>query len=202
MKLSVLCLAVLPLTLLVGCAADTTSDEDLSEGSESELVQKNLNKSVYTTLQRDKCLSELKEGEFGMPWADSYCGGIGGYVVRIVEMDSRDYVSIMKDKNDTDIENVKATGGGFSYVGNTAEWRTSGTGTTPFALIFRQHQDVYNETGDIEKTSSLVVTKLEGEPCIIKVIDATKHKDANALARAAADHASITKCPKTVPQPE
>ncbi len=190
-------LAMLPLLLVTGCAADPTGGDDVAESEESELTSDG-NRSDYTRIDPKNCFIKVNNSE-AMETSDSYCGGRGGFSLHIFDGDERQSVSLMKGSVETELNNLEATGYGFTYLPSAkVEWRsTQKDPGNPFALIFRQQQ--YIEENN--KPEMLVVTKLTGKtPCIFSVIDARKHSDANQLARAAATASIAGTCPKEVPQ--
>lgn len=197
-------LAALSLVALAtGCAA--APEEGADEGAvvdsdESELTSDG-NRSDYTLLTEKNCLIKYTEGDEA-PISNSYCGGRGGYSLYIFDGDDRQAVSTIYGKKTVELRNVEAVNYAFTYLGEKAEWRSSQKDpNNPFALIFRQFV-----SGDVlgKSTSMLVVSKLSktGTPCIYKIIDASKHKDANQLARNASNAALKGTCPKNLPKPE
>lgn len=191
-------LLVLPLALVVGCSAEASTD-NVGESLESEITSDG-NRSDFTLITEKNCFIKVNASD-EMETSDSYCGGRGGFSIHIFDGDERQMVSIMKGDVETELNNLEATGYGFTYLPSTrVEWRASQKDAeNPFALIFRQQQYI-DETN---KPEMLVVTKLTGDkPCIYKVVDARKHKDANQLARVAATASIAGTCPAAVPKPE
>ncbi len=198
MNRSHLLLLALPLALVVGCSAEASTD-NVGESLESEITNDG-NRSDFTLITEKNCFVKVNTSD-EMETSDSYCGGRGGFSIHIFDGDERQMVSIMKGDVETELNNLEATGYGFTYLPSTrVEWRASQKDAeNPFALIFRQQQYI-DETN---KPEMLVVTKLTGDkPCIYKVVDARKHKDANQLARVAATASIAGTCPAAVPKPE
>jgi hypothetical protein len=70
----------------------------------------------------------------------------------------------------------------FNRLGERVEWRIRDG--KPIALIVRMH-------AQNARKQSLIVARLEpGPACVVKVIDASRMKNANVVARAAADTAA------------
>lgn len=133
--------------------------------------------SAYTDVDLDGC-EQISEDEMG---ASFLCEGYGGMPMTIGEGDLRFFVSYGDDAG-----NEKAAGQTpppFNYPGKKMEWRLSDG--KPFATILRYF--VQREEGQ-EDGQILVVTKVEpGATCHVAYIDALANKNANELARQAAD---------------
>lgn len=139
--------------------------------------------TAYTSLEGCPIL-EQNPDEAG--YYLSECPGAGGYKVRVIEFDLRQTVEVVPpDGVAHGLELAAVTGGGFSTLGKTAEWR--GPRTTgafaPDALILR-HEVVTDPEGKIT-VSYLVVVSVAGEPCVTARI--APGSGQNAKARAAAD---------------
>ena len=120
-----------------------------------------------------------EEGTFGGAWQ---CPGYKGAGVYVAEGDLRMFVSFGPDA-----ANEPAAGQtlpNFNTVNETLEWRLRGG--VPFATILRWFPslDEGSRTGSV-----LIVTQLQpgGGTCQIARIDAQANKNANDLARQAAD---------------
>jgi hypothetical protein len=153
--------------MLVGSAAPAAAQEQIE--------------SAYSDLNLDEC-TVLNADDFGASWA---CPGYKGFPVWVAEGDLRFFVSY-----GFGAEDEKAAGQTpppFNYLGPKVEWRLSKqTGDwRPFATIVRY----YTSLGEGEKEGQvLVVTKLEdGATCHVAYIDALANRNANAMAREAAD---------------
>ncbi len=138
--------------------------------------------SAYTKVKLEQCqvfeAPSEGEGTFGGSWI---CGGYAGIPVYVAEGDLRMFVSF-----GADADNEPAAGQtlpNFNSVNETLEWRLSNG--RPFATILRWFPD----KGDGGKLGSiLIVTQLvPGQTCQIARIDAQANKNANVLARQAAD---------------
>lgn len=114
------------------------------------------------------------------------CPGEGGYKVQVIESDLRQTAEVIAPNGQgTALELSSVTGGGFSTLGKTLEWRgVEREGAfTPDALILR-HEVVTDPEGQ-DTTSYLVAVKLAAKPCITARI--APGPEQNAKAREAAD---------------
>lgn len=136
--------------------------------------------STYTDVNLDDCLL-LEADDFGASWA---CPGYKGYPVRISEGDLR---FLVEYGFNIDAEPDAISLPPFNYLGPRMEWRLSNQSGRwlPVATIVRY----FTDEGDGETENQvLVVTQLaEGATCHIAYVDATANKDANTMAREAAD---------------
>jgi hypothetical protein len=138
--------------------------------------------SNYTDVDLDEC-TVVSSDDFGSTWA---CSGYKGIPVMIAEGDLRFFVSY--GLKSTEEKAAEQTLPPFNHLGEKIEWRLSNAdgGWKPFATILRYF--VQREEGGAEDGQILVVTKIEpGATCHIAYIDALANKDANELAREAAD---------------
>jgi hypothetical protein len=155
--------------------------------------------SIYTSLKTTDCKTlEFNENEGG-----SYkgrCPGTAGYQLLSMEGDLRQSLTVIDPKGkEFPLDLWTNVSGGFSALGEKAEWRVKkeGSKTKPIALIVR-----FNVSEDPEKpektTSYLVVSKIT--PTEICVTDVVKPSStANEQARTLADRAASKAC-KTPPQ--
>lgn len=145
--------------------------------------------SAYTNLNLDMDCLVLDADDFGVSWA---CPGYKGYPVHVSEGDLR--FSVVYGFN-IDKEPGGQTLGPFNRLDEKLEWRLSNASGRwlPVATIVRYHiadSDTGKDSGQV-----LVVTQLqEGNSCHIAYVDARANKDANELARAAADAAGDFDC--------
>ncbi|MBO0346765.1 hypothetical protein J0X15_16175 [Roseibium sp. CAU 1637] len=145
--------------------------------------------SVYTKIILETCRSlamASEESTFGGSWS---CDGYRGTPVSVAEGDLRMFVSFGPGAAKEPA--VNQTLSGFNTIGETLEWRLRDG--VAFATILRWHvsaQDGRNP-GQV-----LVVTQLvPGATCQIARVDAQANRNANALAREAADRlAGNTSC--------
>lgn len=138
--------------------------------------------STYTKIQLQNCVqleTAAEEGTFGGSWE---CPGYKGQSVYVAEGDLRMFVSFGPSAADEPA--AGQTLPNFNTVNDTLEWRLRDG--QPFATILRW----FPSYGDGGKTGSvLIVTQLKagGETCQIARVDAQTNKNANVLARQAAD---------------
>ena len=145
--------------------------------------------SAYTELNLDSDCLVLDADDFGVSWS---CPGYKGYPVHVSEGDLR--YAIVYGFN-IDKEPNGQTLGPFNELGDKLEWRLSNASGRwqSVATIVRYHL-ADAETGE-NSGQVLVVTQLvEGNSCHIAYVDARANKDANDLARAAADAAGDFDC--------
>lgn len=143
--------------------------------------------SAYTDLdpQRD-CATVAVAGPDDGDWQDLVCAGWRGYPVLLSTADLRSSVFYgFPPTGDRPFETFAA----FNGVGPRIEWRieTDGDRSTPFATIHRW------TVGGAEgpRTEVLVVSRvgqLEGrQGCVVGLVTASGHPEANAAARKLAD---------------
>jgi hypothetical protein len=144
--------------------------------------------SAYTDIDLDQCLV-LEADDFSVMWA---CPGYKGYPLQVSEGDLR--FSLRYGFN-VDDELGFQTLPPFNHLGPKLEWRLSNAlgRWLPVATIVR-YFTADPETGE-DKGQVLVVTQLvEGNTCHVAYIDALANKDANELARKAADASGDFDC--------
>lgn len=145
--------------------------------------------SAYTDINLDQCLV-LDADDFGASWA---CPGYKGYPLMVTEGDLRFSLIYGFGAKVADGQTLPP----FNTLGAKLEWRLSNElgRWMPVATIVRYHT-ADPETGE-DKGQVLVVTQLvEGNSCHIAYIDAIANKDANELAREAADKSGDFDCAK------
>lgn len=147
--------------------------------------------SQYTSADLKTCrklgVIKVDDSEYGASWA---CKGASGYVVVVSSEDLRSSVTVGKTVKAAGKE--PAAGEGFSIFNSThdtIEWRSVKGADKPFAIIQRWRLSDYDEkTGERKGVGLLVVTRLPPGPvCQVAHIDVAANKDANLLARQAAD---------------
>ena len=144
--------------------------------------------SAYTDLNLDDCLV-LDADDFGASWA---CPGYKGFPLKVMEGDLRFSLAYGFGDNN---ENGTQTLPPFNRLGAKLEWRLSNLSGRwlPIATIVRYHT-ADPETGE-DSNEVLVVSQIaEGNSCHIAYVDALANRDANELARAAADKAGAFDC--------
>jgi len=144
--------------------------------------------SAYTDLNLDECLV-LEADDFGASWS---CPGYKGYPLMVSESDLRFSLAYGFNIDPSDRWQTLPP---FNHLGEKLEWRLSNElgRWMPIATIVRYYT-ADPETGE-DKGQVLVVTQLvEGNSCHIAYIDALANKDANELARQAADASGDFDC--------
>lgn len=157
-------------------------------------AQKQKIESIYTDLKTEKCKTIESFPDEGGSYR-GVCAGVGGFRLEVLEGDLRQSINIIALKGKKfELDFWTKVSGGFSSVGEKAEWRVTGKGKSakPFALIVR-----YNVSENPEKpeqtTSYLVVTKITNKTaCITDVVKPSA--DANELARQLADSSPNRNC--------
>lgn len=155
--------------------------------------------SIYTSLDTKDCKTlESHEEEGG--WHKGRCTGTAGYQLDVSEGDLRQSLTVVSPGGkEFPLDLWSTVSGGFSTLGQKAEWRVhkDGNKTTPFALIVRFN--VSEDTEHPEKTTSyLVVSKITANAiCVTDVVKPIPN--ANVKARKLADSATSKAC-KTPPQ--
>jgi hypothetical protein len=174
--------ALIALTLLAACSQEQPA-EDAPAATATPEPTVAAREFKFTTL--DDC-PVLKSNPDEAGYFESECKGEGGYKLRVIESDLRQTVSVIApDGTSTGLDLSAVSGGGFSELGDTVEWRgvTEGGSFTPDALILR-HEVVTDPEGENE-ISYLVAVKLAGTPCAIAKIEPGVGQ--NGRAREAAD---------------
>jgi hypothetical protein len=121
------------------------------------------------------------------------CPGKAGLVVLVSEDDLRESVSVGRNRAAAASEPAARAGfGPFNSTTPTVEWRA--LDSKPFAIIQRWHiadnNDEDNKGRPIARPM-LAVTRLPPGPvCHVAYVDVQANRDANALAREAADEAA------------
>ena len=116
--------------------------------------------SRYTSFRHCKL---VKSGErLGEDWSVSRCAGIGGYDLELDYSDARDDLALLHNGSPAvELGLVELSGGGFSSLADTAEWRGEGSdaGFAPTALIVR-HLVSENSDNAGRQTAVLMVIDL------------------------------------------
>jgi hypothetical protein len=153
--------------------------------------------SIYTDLSDTKCKTLEANPDEGGSYIGE-CAGVGNYKLQVLEGDLRQTINIVQPASGNKWElGFWSIKGGFSAVGEKAEWRVVKKGKTvkPIALIVR-----YNVSEDAEDstkiTSYLLVTKIDGETaCVTDVVNPSKNQ--NLQARQLADKSVGKPCYRT-----
>lgn len=147
------------------------------------------NTSVYTNLDGKGCKTlESNPNEGGSFLGE--CKGVGGYKLQVLEGDLRQSVNVIDPRGKKTELNFWNISGGFSSLGEQAEWRMKGK--TPVAMIVRFN--VSENPEDSSKTTSyLVVVKItKSVVCITSALKPTRSH--NYEARLAADKSATRPC--------
>jgi hypothetical protein len=147
--------------------------------------------SVYTDLNPKFCGKAKVDGDsFEMK-----CPGVAGYRLWVLEGDLRSSITVIDPKGqEHPLEYWSVVAGGFSTLGDKAEWRVEKQGekVVPKALIVRVNASENSENPNV-KTSYLAVAKIAPSGICVteKIPPGPKMND---LAREAADHAESKAC--------
>lgn len=149
--------------------------------------------SVYTNLIGSGCKTVETNAETG--GAVQECKGFGKWSLMILDDDERMSINIVSpDKKTSELNFWSVVTTAFSSLGAKAEWRVKkeANGLTPIALIVRVNSSS-DATGKMVRQSYLAVTKITAaEICVTdKIADG---KNANQLARSAADNSANKSC--------
>jgi hypothetical protein len=142
--------------------------------------------SVYTSLSGCKLMKT------GQDWSVQACRGVGGYNLQLEYDDSRESITVYDPaRQKHPLELWRVVSGGFSSVGQKAEWRVNRKGgkVVPVALIVRFNASE-NPEDSTKITSYLVVAKITPQKiCVTDKIapSATANEEARRAADASAD---------------
>ena len=142
--------------------------------------------SVYSSLYRCKLVKT------GHDWSVQACRGVGGYNIELEYDDARESITIYSpDRQKHPLELWHVISGGFSSVGQKAEWRVNRKSgkVVPIALIVRFNASE-NPEDSTKITSYLVVAKITPQKiCVTDKIapSATANEEARRAADASAD---------------
>lgn len=147
------------------------------------------NTSVYTKLDEKSCKTLEENPDEGGSYLGE-CKGVGGYKLHALDGDLRQSVNVIGPGGKKTELNFWNISGGFSSVGEQAEWRMRGK--TPVALIVRYNVSIDPE--DATKIMSyLVVVKLaKNNICVTEALKPTRSH--NMEARRAADKSATRPC--------
>jgi hypothetical protein len=142
--------------------------------------------SAYTKLMTEGAGCTVIDANEEEGWSTSRCPGYGGVPVFVSEGDLRLMVSYGWNAK-AEIAAAQ-TFPLFNTIGETLEWRLRDG--KPFATILRWKID---GGPDMPRGEVLVVTQLdEGNQCWVATVNASRNKNANELARKAADELAGT----------
>lgn len=136
----------------------------------------------YTSLNDCRVIREEREE---MPFVETECTGSAGWNIRISDSDARQRMSLVAPGGAvTKLALDRIGGGAFSSFGSTAEWRGAASGDfAPDGLVVRYN--VAENPHPTPETSYLLAVRLEGTPCIVRVVSPMPGQ--NDSARGAAD---------------
>lgn len=144
------------------------------------------NKSVYTNLSAEKCKATKESKDDGYV---GICDGTGGFKLEVSEGDLRQNIKVISPSKKKFDLNLWGFYGGFSSLGEKAEWRMKGA--VPIALIVRFKVSDAEDSSKI--TSYLMVAKIsKTSACIVDVVNPGKMQ--NEDAQKIADSASKMAC--------
>ncbi len=150
--------------------------------------------SIYTGLSDKDCQTIEQTDEEGGSYSGE-CPGVGGYKLELLEGDLRQTINVVAPNgNKYELNLWTIVSGGFSTVGEKAEWRVTRNGKTitPFALIMRFNASE-NPEDSTKITSYLVVAKLtKNSACVTDIIKPSANQ--NVKARELADVAGNKPC--------
>jgi hypothetical protein len=121
--------------------------------------------SVYVNLEKSCTVVDgpNPEDEY-QDWSYSRCGKrVGGWQVFVSYDDIRESVVLEKSQVSTNLD-LWSINGAPSSLGPKFEFRTRNG--QPYAAVMRHVLNVTQDSGDIVRTSKLMVAKLSPKPCI------------------------------------
>ena len=157
-------------------SAPTSDSSDKSGGEESGRALR------YTSLA--ECPT-VREDSAEMHFVEVRCDGPAGFALRISDFDARNDLTVIDPAGaETSLELSRIGGGGFSSIGDTAEWRGPvGGNFAPDALIVRYN--VAEKPYPAPDTSYLLAIQLKPDPCVVSKVAPGPAQ--NAIARRRAD---------------
>jgi len=150
--------------------------------------------SVYTDLSENVCTTlEYNEQEASSTQA---CEGTHGYRLLVLDGDARQSVTIIApDGREHPLDYWSVITGGFSALGEQAEWRVLGAdeAATPIALIVRVNAEEFEDDGGTRTVSYLAVAKITSDgSCVTdRIAPGPEQKE---RARQAADTSADRSC--------
>jgi hypothetical protein len=136
----------------------------------------------YTALTGCEIVREEHEE---MPFVETLCPGPQGWALRVTDSDARQNLLVVAPGGqETSLELSRVGGGGFSSLGDRAEWRGPAGGSfAPDSLVvrYRVAEAPYPEP----ETSYLLAVRLAPKPCVVAKVAPGPAQ--NAIARARAD---------------
>ncbi len=149
------------------------------------------NKSSYTSTTTKACRTISSTPDEAGSY-EGECPGIGGYKLRLLEGDIRQTINVITPAKKTFELNFWTYYGGFSSVGEKAEWRTKRG--VPVALIVRYN--VADSENASKNISYLMVSRIsKSSSCVTDVV--LPGAKQNEQARQLADKAPTRPCKPT-----
>ncbi len=164
-------------------APTNAKNANISPKTETKETSSGEYKRTYTSLDTAKCKTTQSDEEEG-DWYIVECQGVGGYKLELTEGDLRQTINVIAPNKKKFELNFSQVSGGFSTVGEVAEWRLKDD--MPVALIVRFN--VADAEDSTKNTSHLIVSKIsETAACITDVVKpgAGQNEEAQKLADAA-----------------
>ena len=162
-------------------ATDSAAADPADESSETSAESAGRTQR-YTSLADCEVVREAR-GE--MPFVETLCPGPAGWAVRVTDSDARQNLIVVPPEGTEDsLELSRIGGGGFSSLGETAEWRgPAGEPFVPDSLIvrYRVAEKPYPEP----ETSYLLAVDLRARPCVVARVAPGPAQ--NDIARARSD---------------
>jgi len=177
--------ALIAAALLAACSSGGEDEATPSQSATPTPEPSAANGRIFTYTSLEGC-KELESNPEEVGYYLSECRGEGGYRLQVTESDLRQsIVLIAPGGKETSLDLSSVTGGGFSNLGKTVEWRGAlkDGAFAPDALVLR-HEVVTDPEGK-HTVSYLVAIKLMPTPCAIARIEPGPEQ--NEQARAAAD---------------
>jgi hypothetical protein len=151
--------------------------------------------SIYTKLNGKQC-KIIEEDEESAGYMLERCPGVAGYKLHVRSQDLRQGVSVIKpDGSEHELNLGYIGGGGFSFIGDKAEWRVRRERgkLVPIALILRITVSQYRGADDSKDIPYLTVTKITPQKiCMLEPTPAGRN--ANVAARRLADDSADKPC--------
>ena len=167
-------------------AADTAASEavaeELAEPTQRVAGEAGGRAYRYTSLADCEIVREEREE---MPFVETLCPGPAGWALRVTESDARQNLIVVRpDGREASLELSRIGGGGFSSLGDTAEWRAApGPDFAPDSLIVRYQ--VAERPHPEPETAYLFAVDLVPRPCVVARVAPGPAQ--NDIARARAD---------------
>ena len=179
-------------TLLAACsseesgAADQATPETMAEAPAHALPapENDVPGRAYRHTSLAGC-EVVREEHEEMPFVETLCPGPAGWALRVTDSDARqNLVVVAPGGREASLELSRIGGGGFSSLGETAEWRgPAGPDFAPDSLIVRYR--VAESPPPEPETAYLLAVDLAPRPCVVSRVAPGPAQ--NEVARARAD---------------